>query len=60
MDEPVRHMNIDAAAVRRARKLTPAESLSLAAGLTDAAIELSRAGGAGGARFWRPTRSTKS
>lgn len=60
MDELVRHREINASVIRKARAMTPAESIALAASLTDAAIELSKASHGGRPRFWRPTPSTKS
>lgn len=42
MDELVRPREINASVIRKARAMTPAESIALAASLTDAAIELSK------------------
>ena len=60
MDELIRHREIDASVIRKARAMSPAESIALAASLTDAVIELSKASHGGRPRFWRPTPLTKS
>ena len=60
MDEPLRHMELTPELVRKFRAMSPAESIALAAGLTDLALELSRAGGGGRPRFWRPKPYEKS
>ena len=60
MDEPIRHTQIDADVVRKACAMTAADSMALAARLTDLAREFSVADGSGRPRFWRPTPLTKS
>lgn len=60
MDEPIRHVTLHPSDVRKFRAMSPAESIALAAGITDTVIALAKAGGAGRLRFWRPGPLTKS
>ncbi|HLE95884.1 MAG TPA: hypothetical protein VI997_00810 [Candidatus Thermoplasmatota archaeon] len=60
MHEPIRHRQIDAYVVAKARRMTPEQRLVLAASITDAVMELSRAGRRMREQRWRRTPSTIS
>lgn len=59
VDGPIRHRQIDAFVVAAARRMTAAQRVELAAGITDAVREVARAGREAREHAWRE-RSTIS